>query len=408
MNGLKQQIEEKMMKKSYLLKFLGILSIFSLLISCEPQNNTGKIICPVVPSSVNVLVLKEELPSVFLKKQSKEEVTIKLSKGYRLNLLNGNPEAKKAKKIEDCQYQAELTSDIKDVLSKNPDITQGSFWIEKQYLEDFPQDTFSLQFLLPLILSVIQTLIIIILLIIILNVRANQKRSEKKIREGINKIPNEILNHLSSPINNSLESYYQRTKKKFQTVSSQITEIKELNLSALSKTPYSDTSTPVDNNLIVKIPDTSNNYYDNESVIKTPQDYDFSPPIHRQIDQVIENFNNQNKAYFNDSRFAPLGLTQESRQGSVGAGGYSTIQLESFNDINQDSYLKIELDGDNWLIPNAASPYLRDTLKSLQEYPEIFSIATSGINKLTLIKPAKLKEVSSGLWEIAEIGEFET
>jgi len=27
---------------------------------------------------------------------------------------------------------------------------------------------------------------------------------------------------------------------------------------------------------------------------------------------------------------------------------------------------------------------------------------------LTLIKPAKLEEVSSGIWEIAEIGEFET
>ena len=216
------------MRKSYLLRSLGIVSIFPLLMSCNQQNNSKEIICPVIPNSVNVLVLKDELPSIFLKKEPKSKVVIKLSKGYRLNLLNSNPQPEKAKKIEDCQYQAELTSDIKDGLSKNPDITQGSFWIEKQYLEDFPQDTFSLQFLLPLILSVIQTLIIIILLIIILNVRANQKRSEKKIREGINKIPNEILNHLSSPINNSLESYYQRTKKSFRRFQVKLQKLKNL------------------------------------------------------------------------------------------------------------------------------------------------------------------------------------
>jgi hypothetical protein len=381
--------------------------------SCDPQNNTEKIICPVVPNSVNVLVLKEELPFIFFTKETQEKVAIKLSKGYRLNLLNRNPLVEKVEKIENCQYQAEMTSDIKDGLSKNTDITQNSFWLEKKYLEDFPQDTLSLAFLIPLILSVIQTLIIITLLIIILNFRANQKRSEKKIRDAISKIPSEILNHLSSPSDNPLDSYYQRTKKKFKMVSSQITELKELNLSVLSKTPYSDTSTPVDDNSTVKAPNTSNDYYDDKSVVETPQDYDFSLQIHRQIDQVIENFNhflfnNQNKTYFEDSGFHPLGLTQESRQGAVGAGGYSKIQLESFNDINQDSYLKIELEGDNWLIPNAASPHLRQILKSLEEYPQIFSIATSGINKLTLIKPAKLKEVSSGIWEIEEIGKFET
>jgi hypothetical protein len=408
MNGLKQQIEETIMRKSYLLRSLGIVSIFSLLMSCNQQNNTGEIICPVVPNSVNVLVLKEKSPFIFLKKESQDKFLIKLSKGYRLNLLNRNPQAEKEKEIEDCQYQAELTSDIKDGLSKNLDITQGSFWIEKQYLEDFPQDTFSLQFLLPLILSVIQTLIIIISLIILLNVRANQKRSEKKIREGINKIPNEILNQLSSPSNNPLDSYYQRTKKKFNIVSSQITELKELNLSALSKPQYPSAYNPVDDHSTVKNPNTSNDYYEDKSVVETPQDYDSPSPTHRQIDQIIENFNNQNKAYFSDYRFVPLGLTQESRQGSVGAGGYSKIQLQSFNNVNQDSYLKIELEGDNWLIPNADSPYLRQTLKSLQEYPQIFSIVRSGINKLTLIKPAKLEEVSSGIWEIAEIGEFET
>jgi hypothetical protein len=130
--------------------------------------------------------------------------------------------------------------------------------------------------------------------------------------------------------------------------------------------------------------------------------------ISSELQNIVQQFNDQNKAYFSDSRFAPLGLTQESSQGSVGESSRSRIQLESFNDINKDSYLRIELDGDNWLIPNAASPYLRQIFKSLEEYPQIFSVATSGINKLTLIKPAKLKEVSSGIWEIAEIGEFET
>jgi hypothetical protein len=126
------------------------------------------------------------------------------------------------------------------------------------------------------------------------------------------------------------------------------------------------------------------------------------------LEQIIENFNNQNNAYFYDSQFVPLGLTQESIRGSVRAGGYSTIQLTSFNDVHKNSFLKIELEEDNWLIPNVTSPYLRRILRNLEGYPQIFSVAISGINKLTLIKPAKLKEVSSGLWEIAEKGEFET
>jgi hypothetical protein len=44
-------------------------------------------------------------------------------------------------------------------------------------------------------------------------------------------------------------------------------------------------------------------------------------------------------------------------------------------------------------------------MRNLHENPEIF-VVESGSETLRLIKPAKLKSVSSGLWEIEEPGEF--
>ncbi|MGL5034705.1 MAG: hypothetical protein ACRC6M_12990, partial [Microcystaceae cyanobacterium] len=65
-----------------------------------------------------------------------------------------------------------------------------------------------------------------------------------------------------------------------------------------------------------------------------------------------------------------------------------------------------EIDRENWLIPNITTPYISQIMRNLHENPEIFTAASSS-GTLRLIKPAKLKLVSSGLWEIEEPGEFQ-
>lgn len=123
-------------------------------------------------------------------------------------------------------------------------------------------------------------------------------------------------------------------------------------------------------------------------------------------DEMIEQFNGQNRDYFRDGKFHPLTLTQQSIQGQVGLNARRIVQLEVPSDSSQASYLTTEIDRENWLIPNITSPYFSQVMRNLHENPEIFTVE-SGSGTLRLIKPAKLKSVSLGLWEIEEPGEFE-
>jgi hypothetical protein len=125
----------------------------------------------------------------------------------------------------------------------------------------------------------------------------------------------------------------------------------------------------------------------------------------KEIDIVILKFNSQDKLYFNDPRFHPVKLTKESIQGLVGIDGRRTIRFEPA-EPSQGTYLEFSLDSKNWLIPNITSPYYNQILNQVSANPEIFAINLgSGNNQL--VKAAKLKSVSGGVWEIAEPGEFQ-
>ena len=223
-----------------------------------------------------------------------------------------------------------------------------------------------------------------------------------EIKKNIQQLPNQILPKVSSQNSNALESYYKRARARIQGVSDQITEIKELNSLLLSQLPtisipstVHSSSTPIHHSICNNDTATSSQIYEPISIVK------------RELDESIQQFNAFNKDYFKDSRFSPLDLTKASSQGtSKGEDGNFVIQLEEIVDVSQSLFLQILLDGENWLIPNASSPYLGQILNKLEEYPEIFSIK-SGTGKLTLIQPAKLKNIGSGLWEITDIGEFE-
>jgi hypothetical protein len=124
-----------------------------------------------------------------------------------------------------------------------------------------------------------------------------------------------------------------------------------------------------------------------------------------QLKKIIYEFNNNNKTYFNDPQFELLTLTKESIQGHVGLDARRIIELESCTDNSQASFLKFEMDGENWLFPNITSPYISQIMRNLGEYTEFF-IIHPGSEILQLIRPAKLKNIGSNLWGIEELGEF--
>ncbi|MEB3119663.1 MAG: hypothetical protein VKL41_00385 [Snowella sp.] len=124
-----------------------------------------------------------------------------------------------------------------------------------------------------------------------------------------------------------------------------------------------------------------------------------------QIKELVTQFNHLNRELFNDSRFQPLKLTQQSTQRQIGLNVHRVIELESVTDNSQASFLKFEIDGENWLFPNITSPYISQIMRNLGEYTEFF-IIHPGSEILQLIRPAKLKNIGSNLWGIEELGEF--
>lgn len=131
--------------------------------------------------------------------------------------------------------------------------------------------------------------------------------------------------------------------------------------------------------------------------------------ISPQLQEIIDRFNQQRPELFRDLLFQPLTLTQQSIQG-YGPNGRQILQLEAPVDTSQAAYLKFEMDNTSWLIPNITSRYIRKIIDNLPENSDIFTIITIirqgyGFSP-QLIKPAKLKAISNGLWEIEEPGEF--
>ena len=145
--------------------------------------------------------------------------------------------------------------------------------------------------------------------------------------------------------------------------------------------------------------------------VKTTQEVTLSQEeinlvISPQLQDIINRFNLQRPELFNDFSATPLTLTSDSIQGKVGMNARRIVQLQIPADLSQAFYLEFDLDNSTWLIPNIKSPYISKIMRNLSENPEIFTISGSGSDSLELVRPAKLKEISAGLWEIEEPGEF--
>jgi hypothetical protein len=125
----------------------------------------------------------------------------------------------------------------------------------------------------------------------------------------------------------------------------------------------------------------------------------------KEWEKLVDKFNERNKEHF--ARLNPqfLKLTDKSIHGRPNLIGTPVVQLVHSTE-SEASYLKIEADQENWLFPNIISSQVNKIMHILS--PSIFTLDYSLNNPqlIKLIKPAKLKEVSSGLWEIEELGIF--
>lgn len=122
------------------------------------------------------------------------------------------------------------------------------------------------------------------------------------------------------------------------------------------------------------------------------------------VNEIITQFNSKNQDYFEDPRFHPLTLTSASTQGLLDLEALRIIQFVP-SDNSQSLFLKTEIEGKIFLIPNITLPLIARNLWIIKEYPEIFVICqSSGILQIT--KPATLKLIGSDIWELEEAGEF--
>jgi hypothetical protein len=120
------------------------------------------------------------------------------------------------------------------------------------------------------------------------------------------------------------------------------------------------------------------------------------------VREIVNQFNNKNEDYFLglDRKF--LKLNEKSIHAQPSTGGSPIVQLIPSDD-SQEFYFTIEVEKENWLFPNLNSSHFKKIMKGLNT--SIFKF-DSNSEPLKLLRPAKLQEVSLGLWEIEEPGEF--
>lgn len=376
--------------------------------------------CPIVKKDTQEVIVKEDSAQLRTEPRKDSQKGPSIKKGDRLQLINHQPtdannycwyEVKPLKDTSKTNYwiadvglskfalepkDGSSQSNLSSLSEQNKETQTAEKLSEKkdQGQTIINESSIPWQLWLTLALVGIGTLSSLGALVFSYLGFSLQKENSLKIKKDIQEIDKN--NHqLSSKINNQLETLYRKLKEKIVIEKEKIDNI-ENQLNSLTSIKQPIPPSPLAENFCLP-----------NSTVPIEE---FSPvPIANCIiDEVILQFNQQDRNYFSDSRFQPLGLSKASSQGvPVGEDGSPIVQLESLSDTSQALFLQIMLDGENWLIPNIISPYIRQIINNLEEYSEIFSVMESGTGKLTLIKPAKLKNVDSGLWEIAEIGEFQ-
>lgn len=222
----------------------------------------------------------------------------------------------------------------------------------------------------------------------ILSLRESLSLIASKLHEGLEHLSQIIQKYVDI---HQLESKVSELESKVSELVSKISEI-ESKVSELQQSENQKKSAQVSlTNQSQVVSESSLSDFQNISISSNLQD-------------IVDKFNERNKDHF--TRLSPqfLKLNVPSIHGVPSPTGSTIVQLVSAQE-NEASYLKIEADQENWLFPNIISAQVDKIISILK--PSIFTIDFS-LKNPQLKKPAKLKEVSSGIWEIAEIGEFET
>jgi hypothetical protein len=129
--------------------------------------------------------------------------------------------------------------------------------------------------------------------------------------------------------------------------------------------------------------------------------------------ELVEKFNSRNTNYFENSKHRFLRLTKASVESPVGLNMRRTLQFEISPDNSSSAFLQVELDNNQWLVPNILSPSFEKsfnhlvTTDYLRKNAGIFTVLTTNSSiKPQLVRPAKLIEIMTGIWQVAEPGEF--
>jgi hypothetical protein len=125
----------------------------------------------------------------------------------------------------------------------------------------------------------------------------------------------------------------------------------------------------------------------------------------KELQRLVDEFNNDNKDYFLnlDRHFLTESGKSVHRQPSMDDNTNLVVELVDSED-SQAFYFKIKVDKENWLFPNLNSSYFQKIMNGLN--PSIFNVNPNSDTLKKLVKPAKLENAGSGIWEIAERGEF--
>jgi len=417
------------------------------------------------------------LDRVFLKKANNNQLELNISTGGSLtvdssNLQNGysfrilDPNARieqtnlGSQDQDKCKYQVELTQALKEkfprLLSGNKQATY--FWISKKNLLDFPKYSLvedSLQKLL--LFQIIQTVIIIgglvlAIVFVVANekqrrvIRDEKKKSDQTLRElsdiirdekkksdqTLQDLPDKI-NTFSTKLNrfgNDISIIHYSIQDLSALVKEEFLKIVKISKKGTDKNEEIIPVKPIESQLSL-FPSTSqelnqqelNQQELNQQELNqqelNQQELNQQELNQQELNQqaewteLVEQFNSRNTNYFENSKHRFLSLTKASVESSVGRNMRRTLQFEISPDNSSPAFLQVELDNNQWLIPNILSSSFERSFNNLvttdylRKNAGIFTVLnTNSLIKSQLVRPAKLIEIMTGVWQVAEPGEF--
>jgi hypothetical protein len=410
------------MKKLSLFTPIVITTIFVLTLPSWAKD------CPSVPKETKEVTVKDDSATLRTEPKKTSEKGSPIFAGGKLNIVDINP-TEDSEGNDYCWYKVRPVNDKnnKEYWIADIGLKEFSSWqkiagykSELSNLSQVNKDDSWMSWLIWLwFLPVIPTVILSTALF--KKIKNEQVEREKLFNESvigldnlestISKVKEEqikIEEHFDNSINTIIENNYEIIKSNIDNLKSSSEVIESILDSVKTK---KESSSEISNN------ENINNKTENKEdlVDKSYENYYCSPisattlGSDTQIDikgweKLVDEFNKRNKEHFACLNPQFLKLTDQSIYDRRSRDGSLLVQLV-FAQENEASYLKIEANQVNWLFPNIFSARVEKIINNLKT--SIFTVDYS-LNNPQLIKPAKLKEVSSGIWEIDEPGIFQS